>query len=195
MKTLKEIEIYAQTNDVPIMQEEGITFLCDFLKEHKCTSILEVGSAIGYSAICMALVSDDIHILTIERDEKRYLVAKENIADFKLDHRIDLQLADALEFETDGLYDFIFIDAAKAQYIKFFERYAKNLKEGGYILSDNLDFHGFVKHPETATSRNLRQLVRKISTYIQYLENNNSFETTFLKLGDGIALSRKKSEK
>lgn len=195
MKTLEDIEAYAIEHDVPIMQKEGISFLCTFLKEHNCTSILEVGTAIGYSAICMALMNENIHILTIERDTERYKIAKENIKDFCLGQRIDLRLSDALTFETEDTFDFIFIDAAKAQYIKFFERYEKNLIPGGYILSDNLDFHGFVKHPELTKSRNLRQLVRKISNYIQYLENNNSFETTFLKLGDGIALSHKKSEK
>lgn len=195
MKTLKDIEGYAQLNNIPIMQKEGMDFLCEFIKQHQCSRILEIGSAIGYSAICMAQLSQNIHVTTIERDVERYHMAKENIQDFDLTQRIDIHLGDALEFETNEMYDFIFIDAAKAQYIKFFERYEKNLIEEGYMLSDNLDFHGFVDHPEQATSRNLRQLVRKIKSYIDYLEDHPRFETTFLKLGDGIAISHKKSEK
>lgn len=195
MKTIEEIEIYANEYHIPIMQGEGIDYLCGFLQEHKCQSILEIGSAIGYSAIRMALAYPDCTIVTLERDEERYLMAKENIKDFHLEDRIELYLCDALEYMSDQRFDFIFIDAAKAQYIRFFERYENNLIDGGYILSDNLDFHGYVEHPEMVTSRNLRQLVRKISTYIEYLQKKETFETIFLKLGDGIAISRKKNEK
>lgn len=195
MKTIEEIEIYANEYHIPIMQGEAIDYLCEFIREHKCQSILEIGSAIGYSAIRMALACPDSTIVTLERDEERYLIAKENIKDFHLEDRIELHLCDALVFITDQKFDFIFIDAAKAQYIRFFERYENNLIGGGYILSDNLDFHGYVEHPEMVTSRNLRQLVRKISTYIEYLQKKETFETKFLKLGDGIAISRKKSEK
>lgn len=195
MKTIEEMEAYAQKENVPIMQPEGIEFICKFIREHHCKNILEIGSAIGYSAIRMALIAEDITITTIERDEERYQIAKRNIDDFHLTKRIHIQLADALTFETDDEYDFIFIDAAKAQYIKFFERYEKNLCDDGFIISDNLDFHGYVDHPEAITSRNLRQLVRKIKSYINYLQTNVAFETTFIKLGDGIAISRKKSEK
>lgn len=195
MKTIKELEDYAQENRIPIMQQEGMDFLCTFIAEHDCKNILEIGSAIGYSAIRTALANPQSKIITLERDEERYRMAIENIHDFHLEDQIEIHLCDALEYTTEEMFDLIFIDAAKAQYIKFFERYEHNLKPGGHIISDNLEFHGYVEHPETVSSRNLRQLVKKIKKYIAYLEAKDSFETIFLKIGDGVAVSHKKSQK
>ena len=186
------MEQYALEKDVPIMLQEGITFMCSFIKEHQLKSILEIGSAIGYSAIRMAMLDKNIHITTIERDEERYQKAKEYIARSEYKDQITLLYGDALEADIQGSYDMIFIDAAKAQYIRFFERYEPLLIQGGYIITDNLKFHGFVEHPETATSRNLRQLVGKISRFINYLKSRDDFDTTFLEQGDGIGISKKK---
>lgn len=192
MTLLEEMEQYALEKDVPIMLQEGITFMCSFIKEHQLKSILEIGSAIGYSAIRMAMLDKNIHITTIERDEERYQKAKEYIARSEYKDQITLLYGDALEANIQGSYDMIFIDAAKAQYIRFFERYEPLLIQGGYIITDNLKFHGFVEHPETATSRNLRQLVGKISRFINYLKSRDDFDTTFLEQGDGIGISKKK---
>ena len=117
---LEKIEKYAKENNVPIMQKDGIEFLCNYIKENNVKKILEIGSAIGYSAIKMALVSDDIKITTIERDEERFSIAVNNIKEFSLDKNIDIILGDALEVVIKDKYDLIFIDAAKSQYIKFF---------------------------------------------------------------------------
>lgn len=192
MTLLEEMEQYALEKDVPIMLQEGITFMCSFIKEHQLKSILEIGSAIGYSTIRMAMLDKNIHITTIERDEERYQKAKEYIARSEYKDQITLLYGDALEADIQGSYDMIFIDAAKAQYIRFFERYEPLLIQGGYIITDNLKFHGFVEHPETATSRNLRQLVGKISRFINYLKSRDDFDTTFLEQGDGIGISKKK---
>lgn len=192
MKTIKEIEIYAKEQGVPIMEPQGIDFLCSFIKEHELKSILEIGAAIGYSAIRMAQLSSDIHVTTIERDEQRYLEAVNNIQDMGMEAQIDILYEDALTATIRGEFDMIFIDAAKAQYIKFFERYQDQLKQGGYIISDNLKFHGYVEHPENIQSRQLRQLVKKITKYIAYLKECPDFETKFVELGDGIAISKKK---
>ena len=192
MTLLEEMEQYALEKDVPIMLQEGITFMCSFIKEHQLKSILEIGSAIGYSAIRMAMLDKNIHITTIERDEERYQKAKEYIARSEYKDQITLLYGDALEADIQGSYDMIFIDAAKAQYIRFFERYEPLLIQGGYIITDNLKFHGFVEHPETATSRNLRQLVGKISRFINYLKSRDDFDTTFLEQGGGIGISKKK---
>ena len=192
MDLIKDIENYAQVNDVPIMQQEGIAFMCEFIKEHNIKNILEIGSAIGYSAIRMALLDEEIHIVTIERDDVRYQKAVENIAAAGLEKRITLIHGDALETEVNGTFDMLFIDAAKAQYIKFFERYEVNLKQHGYIITDNLKFHGFVEHRELVTSRNLRQLVTKIGKFVDYLKNREDYETTFYEFGDGVGISRKR---
>lgn len=192
MTLIEEMEKYALVNDIPIMQHEGIDFMCAFIKEHQIKNILEIGSAIGYSAMRMAMLDSQIHVTTIERDQKRYQKAVDYINRSSCETQITLLYGDALTADISGNYDLIFIDAAKAQYIRFFERYEPLLKPKGYIISDNLKFHGFVEHPETATSRNLRQLVGKISRFVEYLKRRDDFDTTFLEQGDGIGISQKK---
>lgn len=190
---IKQIKDYADKNNVPIMMDEGIAFLKKYIRENNIKNILEVGTAIGYSAIMMCAVREDITVTTIERDEKRYLEAIKNIKKMELEDRINLIYKDALEVELDDKYDLIFIDAAKAQSIHFFERFEKNLNDGGTIITDNMKFHGLVdKNPEEIESRNLRQLVRKVKKYTEFLENNKAYETEFLELGDGVAVSVKK---
>ena len=189
---LEEIEEYALNENIPIMQKDGIEFLTNYIKDNNIKNILEIGSAIGYSALKMALVSDDIKVTTIERDKNRYDIALKNIEKFDLKDRITIILSDALDVELDSEYDLIFIDAAKAQYIKFFEKFDKNLKKGGVIVSDNLSFHGLVEDDSKTTNRNTKQLVKKIRKYIDFLKNNEKYETTFYSIGDGVALSIKK---
>ena len=144
---LEEIEKYAAENSIPIMQKDGIEFLVEYIKKHNIKKILEIGTAIGYSAIKMALVDEDITVTTIERDKERYDLALKNISSFSLENRIKVLLCDALEvnLNPDDSYDLIFIDAAKSQYIKFFEKFQLNLKINGVIVSDNLSFHGRVE--------------------------------------------------
>lgn len=192
MNTIEAMEAYAREHGIPIMEAHGIDFMCEFIKEHQIKHVLEIGAAIGYSAIRMAQVDPSIHVTTIERDEPRYLEAVKNIKDMQMEKQITLVFGDALETEFTEKFDMIFIDAAKAQYIKFFERYEHNLREEGYIISDNLSFHGYVEHPENIHSRQLRQLVKKIANYIDYLKERTDFETQFLELGDGVAISKKK---
>lgn len=193
MKELVErMEKYAVEYNIPIMQAEGLDFMLEFINKHHITRILEIGAAIGYSAIRMCMVDDEIEVTTIERDEVRYNEAVKNIHDVGMEERIHLIFGDALECQIEGTYDLIFIDAAKAQYIKFFERYIPNLQPNGYVISDNLSFHGLVGHEEQALSRSLKALVRKIGNYISYLQDNTDFETHFYELGDGIAVSERK---
>ena len=189
---IKEIEKYAEENNIPIMQKDGIEFLTKYIKENKIKNVLEIGSAIGYSSIMMELVDNDIKVTTIERDEERYNIALKNIDEFNLNDRINIILGDALDTNIEGTYDLIFIDAAKSQYIKFFEKYELNLKQGGVIVTDNLSFHGLVEDESKTTNRNTKQLVRKIRKYIEYLKENKNYKTVFYKLGDGIAISIKK---
>ena len=191
-KLIKEMEEYALLNSVPIMQKEGIEFVQKCVEKYNIKTILEIGTAIGYSAIQMCRLHEDIKVVSIERDEVRYNKAVENVKKANMEDRITLLLGDALEEKIEGKYDLIFIDAAKAQYIKFFERYEENLAENGIILSDNLKFHGFVEHPELTTNRNTRQLVRKIAHYVDWLKENEDYDTQFFDLGDGVAISKKK---
>ncbi len=190
---IKNMKDYAKVNNVPIMTEGGMHYLLKYIKKNDIKNILEVGTAIGYSAIMMCGVSDDIKVTTIERDEKRYLEAIKNVKKTGLEDRINLIYNDALNVKLEDKYDLIFIDAAKAQNRKFFERFARNLADGGTIITDNMNFHGLVdQEVEAGISRNLRQLVRKIREYRVFLKENNKYDTEFLDTGDGMAISIKK---
>ena len=186
----------AIADNIPIMQTEGLTFMCDKLNECQASSVLEIGSAIGYSAIYMASHVEGLKIDTIERDEVRHLQAKQNVSDFNLNDRITLHFADALEFDESLLkhapYDLLFIDAAKAQYQKFFEKYVGYVKDDGMILVDNLDFHGMIFDIEHINNRNTKQLVKKIKRFKEWILNNENYESEYYPVGDGIVLIRKK---
>lgn len=193
--TIKEIKEYADKNNVPIMTSEGISYLTNYIIKHQINNILEIGTAIGFSAIMMALSNPNAQITSIERDEKRYLEALKNIKKLNLENRIKLIYNDALEVKIEEKFDLIFIDAAKAQNIRFFEKFEKNLNSNGTIITDNMNFHGLVhKNENEITSRNLRALVRKIKNYKEFLEKNTNYETDFLEIGDGIAVSKLKDK-
>ena len=195
MVHLLDIEKYAKDNNVPIMLPGGIEFLLNYIKENNVKTILEIGTAIGYSAIRMALISSDIKVTTIERDIDRYNEAIKNISDFSLENQINVIYADAFDVDLSEKFDLIFIDAAKSQYIKFFEKFKYNLNETGTIISDNLEFHGLVENKENVSlSRNVRGLVRKINEYVAFLKDNGEFKTDFYSIGDGIGVSVRKSE-
>ncbi len=193
---INEIRTYAKEEKVPIMMDDGLKFLIEYIAKNKIQSVLEIGTAIGYSSIMMALSNPSLTITTIERDEKRYLEALKNIKKLKLEDRITLIFNDALDVSLSEKYDLIFIDAAKAQSIKFFEKFEKNLNPSGTIITDNLKFHGLVdKDEEEIESRNLRALVRKIKEYISFLKGNINYKTDFYELGDGISVSKRIEEK
>lgn len=192
---IKEIKEYAIDNKIPIMNQEGIDFLTTFIIKYQIKNILEVGTAIGYSSIMMTLCGPNIKVTTIERDEQRYLEAIKNIKKLNLEDRITLIFNDALKTKIEGKYDLIFIDAAKAQNIKFFELFERNLNDGGFIITDNMYFHGLVKKNEKEIkSRNVRGIVRKIKGYITFLKENDDYNTTIYDIGDGIAVSEKKTK-
>ena len=192
---IKNLEVYAHENNIPIIQKEGLDFIVNQIKNRNVKNILEIGSAIGYSAIMMALVSDDINVTTIERDIIRYNEALKNIDDFNLNDRITIYNIDAFDYMDNNKYDLIFIDAAKGQYIKFFDEFKSNLNDKGIIITDNLKFHGMVGHTDEIKNRNTRQLVKKIEKYIDFLNENIEFETEFYDIGDGISISHKINQK
>ena len=187
---IKEMKEYAEDNNVPIITDEGIDYIRNYIKENNIKRILEVGAAIGYSSILMALTDEEITITTIERDEKRYLEAVKNIKKFHLEERITLLYKDAFDVELDAEFDLVFIDAAKAQNTRFFEKFSKNLAKQGTIITDNMNFHGLVEDESKIESRNLRALIRKVKAYHEFLENNEDYKTTFLNIGDGLAVSK-----
>lgn len=188
-----EMEKYAKENNVPILEKESIAFIMKYIKANKVKNILEIGSAIGYSAILMASASKDCTVTTIERDEVRYMECLKNVKKAQLDKKINVVYQDALEVNLkDVSYDLIFIDAAKAQYQNFFEKFKYFLAPKGVIITDNLKFHGLVGKTEEIESKNLKAMVGKIEKYIDFLKENKEFETKFLEIGDGLSISMKK---
>lgn len=188
---LKDLEEYARINNVPIMEKDGIEFLTNYIKENNIKNILEIGAAIGYSAIRMCLIDEDIKVTTIERDKVRYDEAVKNINEFNLSDRINIIFGDALDIEIEGNYDLIFIDAAKSQSIKFFEKYEKYLNQDGTIITDNINFHGLTFSNAPAPTRNLRQMIRKIHNYLKWLDDNKEYHTKYENIGDGLTISKR----
>ena len=168
------------------------------VKTKKITKVLELGTAVGYSAISIASSTGAL-VDSVEINEKMYEQAKQNVINTGLEDKIKLFNADALEMDINLLsdkYGLIFIDAAKAQYQKFFEKYTPLLEKDGVVIIDNLLFHGFVPEfvetHDVSGSRNLRGLARKIDRFNRWLISNEDYDTTFLDIGDGMALSIKK---
>lgn len=191
-KRIAKMKKYAIENKVPIMVDDSIDFITEYIEKKQIKNILEIGTAIGYSAIMMALSSPDIHVVTIEKDKERYLKALKNVKQFNLEERITLIYSDALETKIKGKYDMILIDAAKSKNMEFFKYYEKNLELNGTIITDNLKFHGYVdKDLKDIESRNIRALVKKIRNYITFLEENNEYKTKFFDIGDGLSISER----
>ncbi|MCR5218214.1 O-methyltransferase [Treponema sp.] len=193
MDQLLKIKAYANREAVPIMQDEGCDFICDYIKEHNVKRVLEIGTAIGYSSIRFASLADDVYVTTIESDIDRFIKAQENFKDSGFEQRITAINDDALTHDFgDSKFDLIFIDAAKAQYIKFFEKYKENLAEGGVIISDNLSFHGMVDDLSLTHNYSTKKLVKKIQKYVAFLKENQEFDTEFFEIGDRISVSKRR---
>ena len=186
---------YANLNNVPIIKDAGLAMLEQTIMLNRPLRILEIGTAIGYSAIRMnRLIDSDIY--TIERNENMYNEATKNIKAINKENKIHIIYKDALEAFDDVKdleFDMIFIDAAKAQYIKFFNLYTPLLKKGGVVFCDNMLFHGLVLDEANYDnlSRSVRGLARKLKAFHDELLSNKSYKTSIFDIGDGISISVK----
>ncbi|WP_062049942.1 O-methyltransferase [Bacillus sp. JCM 19034] len=191
---VEEIERKAVVDHVPIMDLISMEALLQQLKLIKPERILEIGTAIGYSAIRMSQATG-AHVVTIERDEQRYEQAIQNIRQAGLADKIEVYFADALQFveklESSTYFDVLFIDAAKGQYQRFFELFEPYVKTGGVIFSDNVLFRGLVAEDEVESKR-LRKLVEKIKAYNIWLMEHPRYDTRIVPMGDGLAISIKR---
>lgn len=192
-KTLIEIHDEARKEHVPIMLDDGMAFLLNYIRKHEgVRDILEVGTAVGFSAINMAKIRWDNTIDTLEINPKMYEKAIQNIKNEKLDDRIHVHLIDGAAFETNKIYDLIFIDAAKSQYRRYLEHFMKNSRIGTVFIFDNLNFHGIVDNEELSSNRSTIQMVHKIKKFREHLLNDDRFITLYYEVGDGIAVSVRK---
>ena len=184
---IDEIREYGIKNDVPIMSVESIETITKIIKDNNIHSILEIGTAIAYSTICLASIDGINKITSIERDNDRFEIAKSNVEKSKLSN-IELIHDDALNTVINDMYDLIIIDAAKSQNKRFLDKYKSNLNKNGIIIVDNLDFHGYVGKSSEIKSRNLRQMVRKIEKFLDYLNTQEEFSVEYLEVGDRMCL-------
>ena len=190
-----EMELYAVENHIPIMEISGMEAMIQFLRIKQPKRILEIGTAIGYSALRMAHALPKTKIVTIERDEERAQLAQIYFQQFDNRGQIHLMKGDALETEElvakQGPYDAIFIDAAKGQYKKFFELYSRFVNEQGIIITDNVLFKGLVAE-EVIEHKRTDQLVKKIKAFNEWLMSQPDYYTIILPVGDGVAISQKR---
>lgn len=190
---ITQIKKEALEENVPIMQDDTIDFVTNYIAKKNIKKVLEIGTAVGYSSIMMALSSPLVTVTTIEKDKDRYMKAVKNIKKMNLEDRINIIFNDALEVDLTKKYDLIIIDAAKSKNKEFFEKFENNLEINGTIITDNLDFHGYVNKDLTEIpSRNIRSLVKKIRNYIEFLKSNPKYNTEFHNLGDGISVTERR---
>ena len=178
------------------MDSGAIETLLGLLSIQKPNRILEIGSAIGYSAIRMAQSLPNTEITTIERDKERFLIAVDNIETSGLANRIQIIEADALLLEDEPIndepYDALFIDAAKGQYKRFFEKYSPFISAGGVIYCDNMFLHGMVLREDKELPRRKRTMVRNLKDFTRWVLRHPDYDTSLLPLGDGILIAIKK---
>ncbi|MFU0792002.1 O-methyltransferase [Virgibacillus proomii] len=193
---VQQMEEYAQANRIPIMDPVSIHFVQQLLYLNKPERILEIGTAIGYSAIRMIEASPEARLVTIERDEARYNEAVNNVRTYGLQEQIQIIFGDALDelkdLQNDELFDVILIDAAKGQYRRFFELSSPLLTENGIIITDNVLFRGYVTQPELTPPR-YKKMVEKLISYNEWLMQHPGFTTSIVPVGDGIAISIKQT--
>ncbi|MBD5466307.1 MAG: O-methyltransferase [Lachnospiraceae bacterium] len=191
---LDELEAYARKTEVPIIRKEMQSLLKTLLVMSKPKQILEVGTAIGFSALLMAEAVPEAHITTIEKYEKRIPLAKENFERFGKEKQITLLEGDAAKIlkELAGTYDFIFMDAAKGQYIHFLPEVLRLLNRGGILLSDNILQDGDIIQSRFAVTKRNRTIHARMREYLYTLKHHEQLETAILPLGDGVAMSVKK---
>jgi len=194
LELIEEIRQYGINNNVPIMSVDSIDTIKKIIKDNNIEKILEIGTAIAYSTINFATCNSVKKITSIERDDERYSIALSNVKRSNLNN-IELIHDDALNTTINEKYDLIIIDAAKSQNRRFLDKYKVNLNDNGIIIIDNLDFHGMVGKSSEIKSRNLRQMVRKIEKFLDYLDNQNEFDVEYIEVGDrlGVLKSQRKN--
>lgn len=192
---LDEIEKEAIEMQVPIIRKSMQSLLKFLLAYAKPKNVLEVGTAIGFSALLMSeYAPEDCHITTIEKYEKRIPIARENFKRAGKEERITLLEGDAVELlqELQGTYDIIFMDAAKGQYIHFLPDILRLLAPGGLLVSDNVLQDGDIIESRFAVTRRNRTIHARMREYLYELKHNPQLETVILPVGDGVTLSTKR---
>jgi len=192
--TLEALRTYAKECYIPIIKPETEVLLDSIVAQNTPRKMLELGTAIGYSAIFFAnLIGDAGSVDTVEIDAEMVNIARENIGLFGMKERIHVIFGDAADVLKclDKEYDMIFVDAAKGQYPEYFEHCMRLLRPGGVLVSDNILFNGRILSGEIAPHKS-RTIVNRLRTYIQMISSDTRLETNILNIGDGIGISIRK---
>ena len=189
---LREMEIYVEENNIPIIKPEVVKLIELLISMKKPKQILEIGTAIGYSSIIMKKVYNDAKITTIEKDENMYDIAINNIKNFRYEKDIDVLLGDANEIlpTIKTKYDFVFIDAAKGQYLNYFKKLKYILNVNAIIFTDNVLFKGYVAEKEII-DRKYKTIVKNLREYLDYIINLENYRTSIIPINDGCSITYK----
>ena len=190
---LTSLKLYAEQNDVPITKDDTMQFIIEYINQNKVQTILEIGTAIAYGSINMAMCESVKHITTLEIDTTNYGEAIKNIDKFNMTSKIDAKLIDARCYidECDKKFDLIYLDGPKGQYINYLPRLLQLLNPTGTIIADNIFFHGMATG-EIVTPSSCRSMVNGLRQYVDEVTHNPSLETHIYQKGDGISVTRLK---
>ena len=187
----KDIKQYGLENKVPITKDDTLCFLLETINKNDCKQILEIGTAIGFGCITMAQNTNCEHIDTLEIDKDRFDIANNNIKSKNLQNKITTHLIDAKEYlaNCNKLYDFVYLDGPKGQYINYLPYIVKILKPNGIIFADNLNFHGMVTG-EIPVTKGCRAMIKGLKNYIQEITTNPIYESEiYTNIGDGVGVT------
>lgn len=193
---LKELEEYAAVHHTPIVTPDVAGLLKVMIRTSGAKRILEVGTAIGYSSILMGLTAGEgFSITTLERNEESAELAKQNIKKAGMEQNINVMVGDASELldQVQGTFDIVFVDAAKGQYMDFFQKSIGKLKTGGLFICDNVLFRGMVAERSLLIRRKIT-IVKRLKKFLHYISNHDSLQTTIIPMGDGVSISVKLKE-
>ena len=189
---IEQIKNQALQDGVPIMADEGIDYVKRFLRNSQVTSMLEIGTAVGYSSIVFASFVEGLRIVTLENDPERYRKAVENIARANLEDRITAINADARTYHLDEKFQCLFLDGPKAHNEELYKIYRDNLTDDGIIIVDDVYLYGILDDPQRKIKRRLRPLVTKLRNFREEMLSDPAYESEYLKIGDGLLICKKR---
>ena len=190
MKHLEDLEKYAKENFIPIARKQTTEFMVNVIKENNYKSFFELGTAIGYTTILLKTTFPELDIVTIEYNQKRASLARTNFIDFNIEHEIEFVIGDAVIYETDKMFDLIFIDAAKLRNRFFLDKFSKNLNIGGTIIVDNMQLDDLWQGADQKKKAKYDLANKEFKEYILSLKEYDV--SIYDDIGDGIAVLKKK---
>ncbi|MBQ7307455.1 MAG: O-methyltransferase [Clostridia bacterium] len=189
---LNNLKNYATINNVPILRLETSKILIEYVKTNNPKTILEIGTAVGYSGMMMLMQSEDSILTTIEKDEQSYEIAKNNFKEVGLIDRVVLKNGDCIEIlpSINQKFDFIFLDGPKGQYIKYLPFLIEMLNTGGVLFADNVLYRGMV-NGKTPIAKSKKTLVKNLQLFLEAVTHDERLKSEILETEDGISISTK----